>query len=318
MTVVNGELSKLNISPVGIGAWAWGDRLFWDYGRGQYTDSDLEAAFEAALIGGVNWFDTAEIYGSGRSETLLGQFIRSTDQTVMIATKFFPYPFRIRRNALVKALRKSLSRLGLDQVDLYQIHWPSPPVPIRTWMHALADVADSGLAKTVGVSNYNPIQTQLAHRILAERGIKLASNQVEYSLIQRRNEHNGLLETCHELGITVIAYSPLGMGMLTGKYTPENPPAGVRSLRYRKRILDRIQPLVSLMREIGEAHGSRTPAQVALNWVISKGAVPIPGAKNAHQAKENAASTEWQLSIDEVTELEQAAAMVKKRRLPTH
>ena len=242
MTVVTGELSKLNISPVGIGAWAWGDRLFWDYGRGQYTDSDLEAAFEAALIGGVNWFDTAEIYGSGRSETLLGHFIRNTDQTVMIATKFFPYPYRLRRSALVKALRKSLSRLGLDQVDLYQIHWPSLPVPIRTWVHALADVAASGLAKTVGVSNYNRMQTQLAHRILAERGIKLASNQVEYSLIQRRNEHNGLLETCHELGITVIAYSPLGMGMLTGKYTPENPPSGVRNLRYRKRFLDQIQP----------------------------------------------------------------------------
>ena len=310
MTVVTGELSELNISPVGIGAWAWGDRLFWGYGRGQYTDSDLEAAFEAALIGGVNWFDTAEIYGSGRSETLLGQFIHSTDQTVMIATKFFPYPYRIRRSALVKALRKSLSRLRLDQVDLYQIHRPSPPVPIRTWVHALADVAASGLAKTVGVSNYNRVQTQLAHRILAERGIKLASNQVEYSLIQRRNEHNGLLETCHKLGITVIAYSPLGMGMLTGKYTPESPPSGVRSLRYRRSFLDRIQPLVSLMREIGEVHGSRTPAQVALNWVISKGAVPIPGAKNARQAEENASSTEWQLSVDEVTELEQAAAMV--------
>lgn len=310
MTAVTGALGDLNISPIGIGAWAWGDRLFWGYGRGRYTDNDLEASFQAALMGGINWFDTAEIYGSGRSEKLLGQFIRNTNHTVMVATKFFPYPYRLRRGALVKALRNSLTRLGLHQVDLYQIHWPAPPVAIRTWMNALADVVESGLAKAVGVSNYNCVQTQLAHNILGERGVKLVSNQVEYSLIQRRNEYNGLLETCHELGITVIAYSPLGMGMLTGKYTPDNLPSGVRSLRYRRRFLTRVQPLVSLMREIGEHHGGRTPAQVALNWVIFKGAVPIPGAKNAQQAEENSSSMEWKLSVDEVAELEQAASMV--------
>lgn len=310
MTAVTGALGDLNISPIGIGAWAWGDRLFWGYGRGRYTDNDLEASFQAALMGGINWFDTAEIYGSGRSEKLLGQFIRNTNHTVMVATKFFPYPYRLRRGALVKALRNSLTRLGLHQVDLYQIHWPAPPVAIRTWMNALADVVESGLAKAVGVSNYNCVQTQLAHNILGERGVKLVSNQVEYSLIQRRNEYNGLLETCHELGITVIAYSPLGMGMLTGKYTPDNLPSGVRSLRYRRRFLTRVQPLVSLMREIGEHHGGRTPAQVALNWVIFKGAVPIPGAKNAQQAEENSSSKEWKLSVDEVAELEQAASMV--------
>lgn len=284
--------------------------MFWGYGREGYSDADLEAAFKTSLQAGINWFDTAEIYGSGRSETLLGQFLCNTDQQVMIATKFFPYPYRLWRGALVCALRKSLERLGLAQVDLYQIHWPAPPVPIRTWVNALADVVEVGLAKTVGVSNYNVVQTKLAHRVLAERGIPLGSNQVEFSLLNRRAEHNGVLQVCHELGMTLIAYSPLGMGMLTGKYKPWNPPPGLRSRRYNSAFLRRLGSFVDLMREIGERYGGKTPAQVSLNWVICKGAVPIPGSKNARQAEENAGALGWQLSADEIAELDQASLIL--------
>jgi aryl-alcohol dehydrogenase-like predicted oxidoreductase len=299
--------TDLRITPLGIGTWAWGARFMWGYGRGGYTDADLQAAFDAGLAAGINFFDTAEVYGDGRAERLLSQFVRASGQPVVIATKFMPYPWRLQRGLLMRSLRRSLDRLGMKSVDLYQIHWPFPPVPIETWMDALADAVEAGLTHAVGVSNYNLPQMQRAHQALDRRGVVLASNQVEYNLLNRAPERNGLLAACHELSVTLIAYSPLAMGMLTGKYTPENPPPGVRGRRYGHQLLARIQPLIALMREIGQAHGGKTPAQVALNWVICKGAVPIPGAKNARQAEQNVRALGWHLTDDEVAALDAAS-----------
>jgi len=166
------------------------------------------------------------------------------------------------------------------------------------------------LTKTVGVSNYNVEQMRQAYEALARRGVPLASNQVEYSLLQRQPETSGLLDLCHELGATLIAYMPLGMGMLTGKYTPDNPPSGLRSRRYGKEFLAKLQPLIKLMRGIGETHGDRTPAQVALNRVIAKGAVPIPGVKNARQAEDNVGAMNWSLTEAEVAALDPATQIV--------
>jgi aryl-alcohol dehydrogenase-like predicted oxidoreductase len=295
------------ISPLGIGTWAWGDRWFWGYGRGGYTDADLQAAFEVSRGAGINFFDTAELYGRGRSERLLGQFVRPESEHVVVATKFFPYPWRLRQKSLLSALQGSLSRLGLAQVDLYQMHWPYPPLPIETWMGGLADAVEAGLVRTVGVSNYSPEQTRRAQTALAQRGILLASNQVQYSLLHRHPERTGLLDLCRQQNITLIAYSPLAQGLLTGKYTPENPPPGLRGRRVKREYLVQIQSLVGLLHEIGEAHGNKTPAQVALNWVICKGAVPIPGAKNAHQAQDNVGALGWHLSDQEVAALDAAS-----------
>jgi len=299
--------SELRISPLGVGTWAWGDRLFWGYGRGDYSDADLESAFQVSLGAGINFFDTAEVYGRGRSERLLGRFIRAADGRIVVATKFFPYPWRWRRVSLLRALQGSLERVGLDRVDLYQIHWPYPPVPLETWMAGLADAVDAGLARSVGVSNYNPDQTRRAHAALAERGLPLVSNQVQYSLLYREPERNGLFDVCRELNVTLIAYSPLAMGVLTGKYTPDNSPPGIRGRRYRRDFLAQVQPLIDLLREIGEARGGLTPAQVALNWVMCKGAVPIPGAKNARQAHENVGALGWRLSDEEIAALDAAS-----------
>jgi aryl-alcohol dehydrogenase-like predicted oxidoreductase len=304
--------SDLLVSPLGIGTWAWGDRLFWGYGRGGYTDADLESAFQVSQAAGINLFDTAEIYGRGRSERLLGDFVRASDDQAIVATKFFPYPWRWRQSSLLTALRRSLERLGLDRVDLYQIHWPYPPVAIETWMTALADAVEAGLAQTVGVSNYSPEQTRRAQISLAERGVALVSNQVEYSLLQRQPERNGMLDLCGELGITLIAYSPLAMGLLTGKYTPETPPPGLRGRRYRRKLLVQIQSLIALLREVGANHGGKSPAQVALNWLICKGAVPIPGAKNVHQAQENIGALGWRLSAEEIALLDAASDALQK------
>jgi aryl-alcohol dehydrogenase-like predicted oxidoreductase len=300
----------IQISPLGIGTWAWGDAFFWQYGT-DHSDADIEMALQASLAYGINFFDTAEVYGRGRSERLLGRYARQAGWPVVIATKFFPFPWRLRKKPLLKALRGSLERLGTDSVDLYQIHWPFPPVSIDTWMDALADAVEAGLVRAVGVSNYNVEQTQRAHAALARRGIPLASNQVEYSLWRRKPETSGLLEVCRQLGATVIAYSPLAQGLLTGKYTPQNPPPGVRGRRYG-RSLAKVQPLVALLREIGAAHGGKTPAQVALNWTICKGAVPIPGAKNARQAMDNAGALGWRLSPDQIQALDRASAQASR------
>lgn len=296
--------TDIRISPLGIGTWAWGDRFYWGYGR-EYGEDDVQAAFGLALDRNVNFFDTAEVYGFGRSERLLGQALRASGKPAVVATKFMPLPWRLRRASLHRALRGSLRRLGVQQVDVYQIHWPFPPVPIERWMQALADAVEEGLVRAVGVSNYNVDQLRRAHEALAKRGVPLASNQVEYSLLQRGPERSGLLAACRDLGVTLIAYSPLGQGLLTGKYTADHPPPGAR--RRRARRLGRIEPLIGLLRNIGEAHGGKTPAQVALNWTICNGSVPIPGAKNARQAEENAGALGWRLADDELAALDAAS-----------
>ncbi|MBI3972359.1 MAG: aldo/keto reductase [Chloroflexi bacterium] len=304
--------TPLGINPLGVGTWAWGDCFFWGYGQ-DYVDADLQAAFETSLAAGVTLFDTAEVYGKGQSERLLGRFTHArqlggageaTNPSPIIATKFFPYPWHLRRGSLLRALRGSLDRLGVTQVDLYQIHWAYPPVPVEAWANALADAVEAGLTKAVGVSNYSADQMRRTHAVLTRRGIPLASNQVHYSLAHRRPERDGVLAACRELDVTLIAYSPLAMGLLTGKYGPEQPPPGLRGRRFRGRRLAQLQPLIATLRQIGEAHSGKTPAQVALNWLICKGTVPIPGAKNARQAQENAGALGWRLDEAEIDALD--------------
>jgi aryl-alcohol dehydrogenase-like predicted oxidoreductase len=139
----------------------------------------------------------------------------------------------------------------------------------------------------------------------------LVSNQVQYNLLHREPERDGLLDLCRDLDITLIAYSPLAMGVLTGKYTPENPPSGIRGRRYKRQFLTQIQPLIALLVEIGQAHGGKIPAQVALNWLMCKGAVPIPGAKNARQAEENVGALGWRLADEEVAALDAASEAIQ-------
>lgn len=294
------------IPPMGTGCWQWGDRVFWGFGQ-DFSESDAKESFDISLASGANFFDTAEIYGNGASERLLGTFASQTGQPVMVATKFLPYPWRLLASTLPHALERSLKRLQMERVDLYQIHQPIPPMPVQFWARGLAGVVRRGLCSAVGVSNYSASQTRRAAAALAAEGLPLASNQLEYSLLDRRIERNGTLETCQELGVTVIAYSPLGKGTLTGKYTPQNIPPGMRGRQYNPAFLERVQPLIRLMREIGHAHEGKSPAQVALNWLICKGSVPIPGAKNAKQAKENTGALGWRLLPGEILALDEAS-----------
>ena len=301
--------TDIRISPLGLGTWQWGDRVMWGYGK-NYTDRDVHEAFQASLESGISFFDTAEVYGKGRSETLLGDFLREAGPSpfgvpLVVATKFMPYPWRLRKVILLSKLRASLARLRLERVDLYQIHWPFRPVPIEVWANALADAVAAGLTRAVGVSNYNSDQMLRAHSTLAKRGVLLASNQVEFHLLNRRAEQKGLLKLCRELGVTLIAYSPLAKGLLTAKYSPQAPPPGMRGFLFRRARLAKIQPLIELLRAIGDAHNGKSPAQVSLNWLMCKGAVPIPGAKNARQAQQNAGALGWRLAEGEIAALDE-------------
>ncbi len=301
--------SDIRVPSIGVGIWQWGDRSTWNYGQG-YGEADLRAVFDTAIAAGIDFFDTAEVYGQGLSEQFLGEFLRESGRHVTIATKFAPLPWRWRRTSVVQALRRSLARLGVERVDLYLIHFPYTPIPLDVWVSGLADAVEAGLTRAVGVSNFSAAQTRRAALVLADRGLPLASNQIEYNLLHRQPERNGVIETCRELGVGVIAYSPMRKGLLTGKYTPENPPPGRRGMMGRGDYMARIQPLIASLRRIGETHGGKTPAQVSLNWLICKGAIPIPGAKNARQAQENAGALGWRLSEGEVSELDAASAKV--------
>lgn len=295
--------SDVKVPRLGVGTWQWGDRMMWNYAS-SYTEDDTRAAFQVSIEAGVCFFDTAEVYGMGLSEKLLGKFLKESRSIAVVATKFMPFPWRLWKGSLRSALRNSLERLDLEQVDLYQIHQPLPPVAVETWMDALADVVEAGLVRAVGVSNYNVVWMRRAYAGLSQRGVPLATNQVEYSLLDRRVEKSGLLALCQELGVTVIAYSPIAKGVLTGKYTPQNIPPGLRSHKYNREYLERMQPLIRLLRDIGQVHEGKTPAQVALNWVMCKEAVAIPGAKNARQAQENAGALGWRLTDEEISSLD--------------
>jgi aryl-alcohol dehydrogenase-like predicted oxidoreductase len=299
------ETLFLHNAELGLGAWAWGDRTLWNYGHG-YTDTDIAEAFQVTLQAGVNLVDTAEVYGSGRSERILGELMKITETPVLVATKFMPFPWRFMRRNLVGALQRSLERLGLEKVDLYQVHWPFPPFPVEYWAEGLARAVKAGLTRSVGVSNYNRSQMERAQSVLARHEIPLASNQVEYHLLNRTIEKNGLLDRCLETGVRLIAYSPLAKGLLTGKYSPENPPPGLRMGMLGWALKD-LPRLIALMNEIGKDHGEKTPAQVALNWLICKGTLPIPGAKNAKQAAQNAGAAGWRLTPEQVKALDEAS-----------
>lgn len=314
--------SDLEVTKLGIGAWSWGDTSYWN--NFEWDDRKLKAAktaFDTSIDNGINFFDTAEVYGSRfsfgavNSETLLGRFIKERKEKdpeaeVDVATKFAALPWRLGRESVVNALKDSLYRLGLTSVDLYQLHWPGI-WGNEGYIDGLGDAVEQGLVKAVGVSNYNEKRLRDAYQRLKKRGIPLASNQVNYSIIYRAPEEKGVKAACDELGITVIAYSPLAQGALTGKYTPENPPTGPRGRIYTPEFLTKLQPLVNRIKEVGERY-EKTPTQVVLNWLIAQeNVIPIPGAKNGEQAKEFVGALGWRLSTEEVDELRSLASELK-------
>jgi len=303
--------TDVSIPPLGVGTWAWGDRSTW--GMGGY-DTDLTRdtigeAWDASIDAGVTLFDTAEVYGRGESERIIGSLLAAEPgraASVVVATKFMPSPWKLEvRGALMASLKASLQRLGVPSVGLYQIHGPISLRSHAVLADALAAAHEAGLVSAVGVSNYSVKETRSMAQALASRGLRLATNQIEFSLLRRSPETSGLVATCRDLGVLPLAYSPIGQGRLTGKYTAANPPPGKRS--FSNHPMEVVDPVVAELRRVGEKHGGKLPSQVALNWVMSKGAVPIPGAKNRRQAEENAGALGWAIDDGDVARLDRVA-----------
>jgi len=306
--------TDITVSCLGLGAMTWGDisitpRLNptrFAYGPAE-GKNELKKAVDASIENGVYFIDTAAMYGKGASEIMVGNLIH--DKNVIVASKF-PSSFLPKSSDFTKDLKNSLRHLKRNSIDLYQIHYPSFLFSVPKVLNHMINAYHAGKIKAIGVSNFSEKQMREAHKILAERGIPLASNQVEYSLLHRDPERNGILQACHELNVILIAYMPLRMGALTGKYTGEIKPKGLRKYisPFCKRDLAKLNEIIKILKDIG-SHYSKSPAQIALRWLIQKGNVlPIPGAKNSEQAIHNAGALTFSLTENEMEVLNLASS----------
>jgi aryl-alcohol dehydrogenase-like predicted oxidoreductase len=285
------EVGGARLSAIGLGAWQFGSSE-WGYGS-DYARGEAGAIVRRALELGVTLIDTAEIYGFGRSERIVGEAIRGRRDDVFLATKLWPVglPIMIPWRA-----RLSARRLGVDHIDLYQLHWPNPLFPPRSTMPRMRRLVDAGLVRHVGVSNHSLEQWQAAEDAL---GGAVLSNQVHYSLVDRSPERH-LLPWAQRQGRVIVAYSPLAQGLLSGKYQ-QSPPRNFRRMRrdFRPDSRERVQPLIDALGEIGSRQGA-THAQVALAWLIRKpNVVAIPGASSVRQLEDNVAAADLELSDDD-------------------
>jgi len=295
------EAGGESLSVIGLGTWQFGSRE-WGYGT-RYAETEAGEIARRAVGLGINLFDTAEIYGFGRSERILGDAIASEREQVFVATKVFP----VAPVPAVIAWRASSSahRLGVTEIDLYQIHWPNPVVPLRTQMKGMRHLRDRGLIRHVGVSNFSLGRWQAAERVL---GGPVLTNQVRLSLVDRR-PLRGMTAWADEHGHVVMAYSPLAQGLLSGRYDADHRPGGMRAQQaaFLPENLERAAGLLGTLKAVAAAHDA-SAAQVALAWVISHpGVVAIPGASSVSQVEHNAAAADLELTADELGELSAAA-----------
>jgi aryl-alcohol dehydrogenase-like predicted oxidoreductase len=283
------------VSCIGFGAWQIGASE-WGWNKG-YGEESVVKAIRRAYELGVNFIDTAEIYGGGVSEEVVGKAVKEFRDEIVIATKV--WATHLTYDGVMKACERSLRRLGTDVIDLYQIHWPNPVIPISSTMRAMERLIELGKIRAVGVSNFSASRLKKAQENL--RREEVVSDQVKYNLVERKVEKE-LLPYCERENITLIAYSPLAQGLLSAKYSGSNAPRDfVRRINplFDPSILRRAEPLFKLLREIAARHGT-SPSQIALAWLLKRpNVVSIPGAKSPEQAESNAQAAGIELTDDE-------------------
>lgn len=320
-------LGTLDISSLGIGTISWN----------KADSPELTEVVKEAMARGLNFYDTAERYGSsglevafglgwGQCERECGKYIREASEHIggevsgVVATKFTPSPWRQTARSVVEACAMSRERLAVDAIDLYQIHMPDIVQPLKgfgldnpsdeAFWDGLAECYLQGLVKNVGVSNYGPTLVARAQEALAKRGVPLASNQINYSLLYRRSGAQATVDACQDLGVRTLAYFPLAMGLLTGKYGGGGRIDNKRSALESRDLMsygESMMPLLAAMKQVAAKHGKKTVAQVALNWVMSKGAIPVAGARTVRHVEDNVGALGWRLGDEDLALLEAVA-----------
>jgi aryl-alcohol dehydrogenase-like predicted oxidoreductase len=302
--------TSIEVTPIGLGGNKFsGGKGAMGMAMPDLSQEQVNGIVKAALDGGMNWIDTAELYGFGQSERAIARALKALgkeDGDVVVATKWSPF-LRTAAN-IGRTISQRLAMLEGYAIDLYMVHNPFGFSSVEAEMEAMAELADAGKIRSIGVSNFSAEQMRRAHRTLQKRGLPLAVNQVQYSLLNRRIEGNGVLDTARELGVTIVAWAPLGSGALTSKYHDserlQQAPFGRRMMLRRK--LEKSRPLVAALKEIGEAHQA-TPAQIAVNWVVTaqgETVVASPGASKIAHAAECAAAMRLSLSGEEMARLD--------------
>lgn len=302
--------TNLELSPLGLGCWQFSNGQgvvgkFWPV----LGADDVLKIVKISLEGGINWFDTAEVYGKGQSEQMLSKALRDSGDLAddaRIATKWWPV-FRTA-GSIVSTIDERIRYLDNRTIHLHQVHQPYSFSSVASEMKAMAQLVKAGKIQNVGVSNYSAKQMREAHRVLKEHGLPLASNQVKYSLLDRRIEQNGIMESAKELGIAIIAYSPLEQGILSGKFHKN--PALVKGITgprkwtssFKESGLRKSKPLIDHLEELA-VHYDASPTQIALNWMINahgETVFAIPGASKIHHARENVKAMQFKLTTTEI------------------
>jgi aryl-alcohol dehydrogenase-like predicted oxidoreductase len=307
MEYVNLGKSGIKVSIIGLGAWQASGKTW----GADVEDENIVKAIRRAYELGINFIDTAEAYGNGHSEEVVGKAVKEIGrENLVIATKV--HGAHLRYNELLKAAEHSLKRLGIKEIDLYQVHWPDPweQIPLKHTMRAMEQLYKEGKIRAIGVSNFAVRDLEEARKHLSVTDI--VSNQVRYNMLQREIEEE-VLPYCKRESISIIAWSPIAQGALTGKYNISNKPSD--DVRRENKLfsdynLREISKLIPVLEKIAKAR-NKTVAQVALNWLLREGnVIPIPGAKNPRQAEENAGAADWRLTSQELKEIEDALSKI--------
>lgn len=308
------------VSPIGLGCWQFSKQnnmagKFWP----NMDDELINKVVSLSLEGGINWFDTAEVYGNGASEKALAQALQAAGKKpgeLIIASKWWPM-FRFASN-ISKTIDKRLEALAPYPIDLYQVHQPWGFSGEKSEMDGMMKILDKNLIRSIGVSNFSAKKMQNSWEALNKKGIPLASNQVQYSLLNRKIESNGVMETAKKLGISIIAYSPLAQGLVTGKFH-DNPDLlkniGFRkySSQFKAAGLEKSLPVVTLVKELAQKYNV-SASQIALNWLIQfhgETVLVIPGATKEHHVKENTSAISFSLSDEDMDRLDKVSSVYK-------
>lgn len=299
------RLKNLEIPAIALGTWSWGlginggNQVFGN----EYTEQDLRPVFNKAMDKGFVLWDTAAVYGMGASETILGSLIKETSD-VIISTKFTPFKDQ-SKNAMKESLLQSIERLNVNYIEIYWIHNPKN---VEQWTKEIIPLVKSGLVKHVGVSNHTLEEIKLASNILENEGLQLSAVQNHYSLLYRACEDSGILDWCHKNDVVFFSYMVLEQGALTGKYNVNNPfkPGTRRGDAFNADVLKNLEGLLKVMDQIAKKYETE-PAQIAISWAISKGTAPIIGVTKESHIDDAASALEIRLSINEITQLEEAA-----------